>query len=174
MALKSDSPISDVIRKLPKNDIEQTPDQWEERTLHKLGETSGVWVSWARKKQVPKVPATMPATPVKPSSESLMRGLKIRMRNARYLESAEKEPGFSDTHKLEDMPLPDDYEAWQEYERLKAQYQQEAREYERQEKLALETFPNENRKVFSGLIDCISEASVQDLKRTAEGAKYFE
>ena len=52
-------------------------------------------------------------------------------------------------------------------------YQRDVRDYERREKLALETFPRENQKVFPGLISCISDVSVQDLKRTPEGAKLF-
>ena len=53
-------------------------------------------------------------------------------------------------------------------------YQREVRDCERQEKLVLETFPNENKKVFSALMNCISEASIQDLKRSPEGAKLFQ
>ena len=174
MALKSDSGSSDSFRKLSKNDIEQTPDQWEEKALHKMGESSGVWVSYVRNKQIPTVPIIAPRPPVKPSSETLMRALKGKMRKADYLEKAAKDPVFAESKTEEDLPLPGDYEAWEEYERLMAQYQQDSREYERQEKIALETFPNENRKVFSALIDCISEASVQDLKRSPEGSKYFK
>ena len=174
MALKSDSATPEILRRLAKNDIEQTPEQWEEKTLHKLGETSGVWVSYARRKIIPTVPTVTPQPPVKPSSEELMKALKSKMRQAQYRERAEKDPAFAESNSEADFPLPGDYEAWQEYERLKARYQQEARDYERQEKIALETFPNENRKVFSGLIDCISEASVQDLKRSKEGAQFFE
>ena len=139
-----------------------------------LGVTSGVWVSYARKRQIPTVPDSAPRPPVKPSSETLMRALKGKMRKAAYLEKVAENPAFAEATKEDDLPLPGDYEAWEEYERLRAQYQQDSREYERQEKIALETFPNENRKVFSGLIDCISEASVQDLKRSPEGAKAFE
>ena len=28
------------------NDIYQTTDQWKRKALHKIGETSGLWVSW--------------------------------------------------------------------------------------------------------------------------------
>ena len=87
---------------------------------------------------------------------------------------ASNDPKFAEEKKVEDVPLPDDIEVLEEYDRLKVKYLKEARDYERQEKMALETFPLENKKVFSRLIDCISEASVQDLKRTKEGAKYFE
>ena len=171
MALKDDP---DVFRKLSKNDIEQTPDQWEEKTLHKLGESSGLWVSWVRRRQMPKVPDEVPEPPVKPSSESLMSALKTRLRREKFIKRVETDIDFATEGKVDDIPLPDDYEAWQEYERMKTRHQLATREYERAEKLALETFPNENRKVFSALIDCISEASVQDLKRSKEGSKFYE
>ena len=88
--------------------------------------------------------------------------------------AASEDAKFAEEKKVEDIPLPNDIEVREEYEREKVRYQKAARNYERQGKLALETFPVENKKVFSRLIDCISEASVQDLKRTKEGAKYFE
>ena len=124
--------------------------------------------------QVPKVPEHAPEPPPKTSSETIMRSLKARMRQARYNEAAARDPKFAEEKNADDLPLPDDIEVWEEYERLKVKYQKEARDYERQEKMALETFPVVNKKVFSRLIDCISEASVQELKRTKEGAKYFE
>ena len=165
---------SEPFRKLSKNDILQTTDQWKEKTIHKLGEISGLWISWAKTNQVPTVPELAPEPPTKPSSESIMRSLKARMRQAKYNEAASRDPKFAEEKKPEDIPDPDDIEVWEEYERLKVRYQKEARDYERQEKMALETFPHENKKVFSRLIDCISEASVQELKRTKEGAKFFE
>ena len=173
--MKASSPTEpEPFRKLSKNDILQTTDQWKERTIHKLGEVSGLWISWAMTNQVPKVPEHVPEPPTKPSSEPIMRVLKARMRQARYNEAAAKDPKFAEEKTVDDVPLPDDIEVLEEYDRLKVKYQKEARDYERQEKMALETFPLENKKVFSRLIDCISEASVQDLKRTKEGAKYFE
>ena len=175
MALKSDT-SSESFRRLSKNDLFQTIDQWKERSLHKLGDTSGTWVSYAKQGKAPTVPLTAPYPPVKPSSPATMQALKAKIRLQRFLdmpEPPEAEEG-APPHTVQDLPFPDDYEVWEEYERLKTNYQKEAREYERLEKMALETFPNENRKVFSALIDCISEASVQDLKRSAEGAKCFK
>ena len=120
------------------------------------------------------MPTSPPDPPIKPSSEALMNALKGKLRKKIFAEKVAKDPALAESKTAEDLPMPGDYDAWQEYERSKARYQQECREYERQEKLAMETFPNENRKVFSGLIDCISEASVQDLKRSTEGAKCFK
>ena len=172
MSLNSDSSTPEPFRRLSKNDLYQTTDQWKERTFHKIGDTSGIWVAYAKQGRAPRVPARAPYPPVKPSSPGTMLVLQKKIRLQRFLETPEETRG-EDT-KVEDLPLPDDYEVWEEYERLKTEHQREAREYERLEKLALETFPNENRKVFSTLIDCISEASVQDLKRSAEGAKLFQ
>ena len=108
MALKDDS---ESFRKLSKNDIEQTPEQWEEKTLHKLGEASGLWVSWVRRKQTPTVPIEVPETPVKPSSESLMTALKARMRRERFIRRVETDIDFATEGKVDDIPIPDDYEA---------------------------------------------------------------
>ena len=47
------------------------------------------------------------------------------------------------------------------------------KEYEWQAKQAREVLPIENRKVFPALIECISDASVQELKRSAKGAALF-
>ena len=96
-----------------------------------------------------------------------MSSLKSRMRAAHRDAVAARPPQLAEEKTVEHFPLPDNYE------RLKVRYRQEAREFEGQEKLALETFPNENKKVFSALIDCMSEASVQYLKRSKDGAKYF-
>ena len=173
--MKASSPTEpEPFRKLSENDILQTTDQWKERTIHKLGEISGEWISWAMTNQVPTVPEHAPEPPTKPSSEPTMRTLKARMRQARYNEAASRDPKYAKEKKIDDVPVPDDIEVWEEYERLKVGYQKESRDYERQEKMALEIFPRENKKVFSRLIDCISEASVQYLKRTKEGAKFFE
>ena len=96
------------------------------------------------------------------------------MRSRNYHRAVAADPKVAEEKKEEDFPLPDDYDAWQEYEREKVRHQRETRDRERQEKLVLETFPNENKKVFSALMNCISEASVQDLKRSEKGAKCFQ
>ena len=175
MSLK-DSSASEPFRRLSKNDLYQTTDQWKERTFQKIGDTSGTWVAYAKQGDAPKVPTRAPYPPVKPSSPATMQALKAKIRPRRFLEGSELNETAQRVEgtNVEDLPLPDDYEAWEEYERLKAEYQREARDYERLEKMALETFPNENRKVFSSLIDCISDASVQDLKRSTEGGRLFQ
>ena len=159
-----------VFRKLTKNDIYQTTDQWRERTLHRLGEVSGRWTAWVERDNIPTIPFLRPEPPVKPSSEDLMRAIKAEMRQSRLEVAVRENPEA----KIDNIPNPSDLEVWREYKRLKAAYQDQLREFEWKEKLAREIYPDENRKVFSALIDCISESSVQDLKRSAEGAKLFD
>ena len=176
-------PVADrAFRRLSKNDIFQTVEQWRERTLQRLGEISGRWTAWVEKDNVPTPPLTRPRAPVKPSSESLMNPLKLMIRQRLFQELLASEAksaatagdGKAPERKIDDIPMPSDYDAWAEYEDLKSKFLCDSREHERKEKLALETFPDENRKVFSALIDCISEASVHDLKRTAEGGSAFD
>ena len=166
--------MSAPIRKLAKNDLGQTVDQWREKTLHALGSVSGKWTAYVEKNDIPKVPATRPRPPIKPTSEGLMNALKTRLRESRFEARRVLAPEGSTDLTIDTEPMPSDYEVWVDYEEQKGAYQAECREYERKEKLALESFPEENRKVFSALIDCISEASVQDMKSSAEGRKYFD
>ena len=173
-------PVPDrAFRRLSKNDIHQTTDQWRERTLQRLGDVSGRWTAWVEKDNVPAMPTSRPRPPVKPTSEALMLPLKQSIRARLFLELLAAQPKGDDGKPTESktidvIAMPSDYDAWVEYEELKSKYLADSREYERREKLALETFPDENRKVFSALIDCISEASVQDLKRTPDGARCFD
>ena len=167
------SPGSEPIRRLSKNDLYQTTDQWKKKVLQKLGETSGLWVSWVRTGAAPSPPTTRPRPVAKPNSEFLMNALKRRIREKDYQRAVAEKPELAEEKKVDDFPLPDDERAWEEYETLKFIYEEESRDYQRQEKLALETFPNENKKVFSSLIDCISEASVDELRRTKQGEALF-
>ena len=167
-------------RRLSKNDIYQTTEQWRERTIMRLGEVSGQWAAWVDVDQVPKVPSVRPEPPIKPSSEALMLHLKGELRaqrlrelNEKEAKAAEAEGKTSEPKTLDAIPMPGDYEIWSRYESAREQYQHDLEDYKRLRKEALETFPLENRKVFSTLIKCISDASVQDLKRTAEGADLF-
>ena len=180
--LKSNEPASPVttmlksnepLRKLSKNDIYQTTDQWKRKALHKIGETSGLWVSWARDGKAPSPPKERPRPPVKPSSEPLMNKLKNRLREKDYADAVALDPKVAEEKKSTDFPLPDDERAWEAYETSKFIYEEECREYQREEKLARETFPKENKKVFTALIDCISDASVEELRRSKEGEALF-
>ena len=102
-----------------------------------------------------------------------MKSFKERIRKQRFDKEVSVLPRDKPTPTLEDFPLPDSYEAWEVFEDMKFIHQQKVREYERQEKLALESFPKENKKVFPALLNCISDASIQDLRRSHEGAVYF-
>ena len=174
------SSSDETFRRLAKNDIYQTVEQWRERTIMRLGGVSGQWAAWVDTDQIPTAPAVRPQHPVKPNSEGVMTHLKNQLRARRLQELNEKEAkaredeGKAPEPKTIDViPLPGDYEIWAQYEAAKEQYEHDLEDYKRLRKEALETFPLENRKVFSTLIKCISDASVQDLKRSAEGAEYF-
>ena len=162
-------------RKLTKNDIHQTTDQWRERTLQRLGDVSGEWTAWAEKDNIPTLPERRPRPPVEPKTDELMKLLKERIQQ-RHLQELLNKPRPPDTPapKISDIPVPTTYDAWEEYEDAKFIYQREVKDYERREKLVMETFPKENKRVFPALISCISDTSVQDLKHSAEGSRLFD
>ena len=168
-------------RRLSKNDVYQTVAQWRERALQELGSISGQWTYFVERDSVPKLPEERPRAPVKPTTEALMLPLKQEIRQARLADMINAEARAAATEgrqpvaiALESVPLPSDYDAWSEYEYRRGRYEDAVKEYEWQVKQAREVFPIENRKVFPSLIECISDASVQDLKRTEEGAALFE
>ena len=172
-------PLSDPsFRKLSKNDVRQTVEQWKERTLLRLGDVSGQWASWAKKDSIPTLPPSRPIAPVNPTSEGLIASLKatVRQRRLKELILAQPKPaeGVEPTPiTIADVPEPNEHDAWHEYETQRAKYQNDLDDYQRSVKLAAETYPVENKKVFTTLIECISDSSVQDLKRTADGARFF-
>ena len=82
---------TEPFRRLSKNDIYQTTEQWRERTIMRLGEVSGQWAAWVDTDQVPSVPSVRPQPPIKPSSEALMLHLKNELRAQRLRELNERE-----------------------------------------------------------------------------------
>ena len=70
-------------RKLSKNDIHQTTDQWKERTLQRLGEVSGEWTAWVENDNIPTLPNIRPRPPIEPKSDDLMNTFKERIREQR-------------------------------------------------------------------------------------------
>ena len=156
-------------RKLFKNDVHQTTEQWRERTLQRLGTISGLWTAWVEKDKIPTSPGPRPRAPTKPSSDSLMALLKEQERQRLFNLRILAEPDLT----LDEVPLPNDLDIWNIYEDALAVYQDQLKAYEYQEKLVRETFPEENKKVFPALIQCISTASVQDLKRSDQGSSFF-
>ena len=156
-------------RKLFKNDVCQTTDQWRERTLQRLGEVSGQWTAWVEKDTIPVSPGPRPRPPVKPNTDTVMALLKEQERQSIFNQRQLTESTLT----IDNVPAPNDLEIWTLYEGMNATYREQLRVYEYQDKLAREVFPEENRKVFPSLIKCISTASVQDLKRFTLGEAYF-
>ena len=156
-------------RKLFKNDVCQTTDQWRERTLQRLGEVSGQWTAWVEKDTIPVSPGPRPRPPVKPNTDTVMALLKEQERQRIFNQRQLTESTLT----IDNVPAPNDLEIWTLYEGMNATYREQLRVYEYQDKLAREVFPEENRKVFPSLIKCISTASVQDLKRSTLGEAYF-
>ena len=166
-----------TFRKLSKNDLHQTTAQWRERTLQRLGEVSGEWTAWVEKDNIPTLPDRRPRPPVEPKSEELIKPIKDKIRIKRLEEAIEihmRSNSDKPVPTINDIPMPTNYDAWEEYEDLKFLHQRDVREYERREKLVLETFPRENKRVFPALLSCISEVSIQDLKRIPEGSMLFD
>ena len=135
-------------RRLSKNGIYQTTEQWRERTIMRLGEVSGQWAAWVDTDQVPSVPSVRPQPPINPSSEALMLHLKNELRAQRLRELNEREAKAKaaegkapEPKTLEGVPLPGDYEIWAQYKNAKDQYEHDLEDYKRLRKEALETFP---------------------------------
>ena len=156
-------------RKLCKDDIYQTTDQWKERALRRIGEVSGKWTAWVERDSIPTVPERRPIEPVKPTSEDLLTPIKERLRLVNLINRLKQDPNA----KIEDIPVPTNHECWVDYHERMGTYETEKTAYERKVKLATVTYPDENEKVFSTLLDCISEGSIQELKRIKEGETFF-
>ena len=156
-------------RKLCKDDIYQTTEQWKERALRRIGEVSGKWTAWVERDDIPTMPARRPIEPVKPTSEDLLLPIKERLRHTRLQVNLIQDPNA----KIEDIPMPTNHECWLDYHERMGIYETEKTAYERKVKLATVTYPDENEKVFSTLLDCISEGSIQELKRIKEGETFF-
>ena len=158
-----------LFRKLCKDDIYQTTEQWKERALRRIGEVSGKWTAWVERDNIPVMPVRRPIEPVKPTSEELLLPIKEHLRKLNFEIQKIANPKV----KLEEIPLPSAYDCWVDYHERMGMYETEKATYERQVKLATVTYPDENTKVFSTLLDCISEGSIQELKRIPEGEQYF-
>ena len=158
---KPDTPF----RKLCKDDIYQTTAQWKERALRRIGEVSGKWTAWVERDDIPKMPVKRPIEPVKPTFEDLLLPIKEHLRQVNLQVKLIENPGA----KIEDIPMPTNHECWVDYHERMGFYETDKASYERKVKLATVTYPDENEKVFSTLLDCISEGSIQELKRIPEG-----
>ena len=99
-------------RKLFKNDVYQTTDQWRERTLQKLGNVSGQWTAWVERDNIPTSPGPRPRAPTKPSSDTVMALLKEQEREKLFNTRKITEPDLT----LDKVKLPNDLEIWSMYE----------------------------------------------------------
>ena len=91
-----------AFRKLCKDDIYQTTEQWRERALRRLGEVSGKWATWAEQDSIPQMPARRPIEPVKPSTEELLLPIKQHLQRVHLEVQRLTNPNA----KLEDIPMP--------------------------------------------------------------------
>ena len=119
-----------TFRKLSKNHVYQTTDQWKERTLQRLGETSGQRTAWVEEDDIPTVPMERPRAPDKPTTEALALPLKQTIPERRLLqlqeEEAKRKPTEGKTQEpktIEAIPIPTDCEALSEYEELNGRYE---------------------------------------------------
>ena len=142
-------------RKLCKDDIYQTTEQWKERALRRIGEVSGKWTAWVERDDIPTMPARRPIEPVKPTSEDLLLPIKERLRHTRLQVNLIQDPNA----KIEDIPMPTNHECWLDYHERMGIYETEKTAYERKVKLATVTYPDENEKVFSALLVMKTEPS---------------
>ena len=97
-------------RKLSKNDLGQTVDQWRERVLHTLGSLSGKWTAWVERDDIPKVPTTRPKPPIKPTSEGLMNTLKEKLQRERFEARKTLDPEGTKDSTIDQEPIPSDYD----------------------------------------------------------------
>ena len=118
---------------------------------------------------IPTMPPRRPIEPIKPTSEDLLLPIKERLRQTRLQVNLIQDPNAT----IEDIAMPTNHECWLDYHERMGIYETEKTAYERKVKLATVTYPDENEKVFSTLLDCISEGSIQELKRLKEGESFF-
>ena len=167
--MSTTSSQASTFRKLCKDDIYQTTEQWRERALRRIGEVSGKWASWVEKDNIPQLPARRPIEPVKPTSEELLLPIKEHLRRINFEIRRIDQPAVT----IEEIPMPSAHDCWVDYHERMSFYETDKSEYERKVKLATVTYPDENAKVFSTLLDCISEGSIQEHKRIPEGEVFF-
>ena len=157
----SSGPLPPGFRRLQRNDTEQTPDQWKQNLLKETGSLASFWTACVLAGKAPSLDGARPREPLKPSEPSIMeeRKREIRTALAMQLQVAEE-------------AIPETYPSlvWERYAIEKSAYEDRLELYKIRFKEVNETFPHENRKVFQMLEKAMSDASVEDLKRTTEGS----
>ena len=152
-------------RRLQRNDTEQTNDQWKLNLLRETGAIAPIWTSYAKSNKIPAVSTTRPREPLKPSDPEIMASMKMDYRVANSI--ALKTP-------LEETPEVSAMVIWDQYQSEKAYYENKLALFQREDKEVNELFPQENRKVFAMVERAMSDASIEDVKRTPAGATAYE
>ena len=161
----SSGPLPHGFRRLQRNDTGQTNDQWRLNLLRETGSVAPLWTACARTGEAPTLSTARPHEPLKPLDPEIMEELKAEYRVALALRA---------NTPIESVPPVSSRIIWERYAIEKAAYEDKSEAYKVKFKEVNETFPHENRKVFAMLEKSMSEASVEDVKRTPEGARAYE
>ena len=160
----SSGPLPPGFRRLQRNDTLQTNDQWKQNLLRETGSLAPLWTACAIAGKAPALDTSRPREPLKPSEPSIMEERKREYRTALALHLGVPE---------EDVPETSPTLVWEKYYIERSAHEDMHEMYKIRFKEVNETFPQENRKVFQMVEKAISEASVDDIKRTEEGAKAY-
>ena len=158
-------PLPPTFRRLVRNDTHQTNDQWKQNLLRETGATAPLWTACALAGAAPTVDIPRPLEPLKPSDPGIMAELK-----GEYRQALSVQMGIP----IAEVPEVSSSTIWERYAIEKGAYDDKHELYKIRFKEVNETFPLENRKVFALVEKSISEASVDDIKRTPDGLKAYE
>ena len=161
----SSGPLPPGFRRLQRNDTVQTNDQWKQNLLRETGSLAPLWTACVLAGQPPVLDFPRPREPLKPSEPSIMAERRQERRAALALQT---------NTPIDAVPEVSPTTIWQLYADEKAAYEDRQEFYKIKFKEVNETFPQENRKVFQMVEKAMSEASVEDVKRTEEGAKAYD
>ena len=161
----SSGPLPPGFRRLQRNDTVQTNDQWRQNLLRETGSLAPLWTACVLAGKAPVLDFPRPREPLKPSEPSIMEGRRAEHRAA--LARQRNVP-------IDEVPEVSPATIWELYADEKADYEDRQELYKIRFKEVNETFPQENRKVFQLVEKAMTEASVEDVKRTEEGAKAYD
>ena len=158
-------PLPAGFKRLERNDTEQTNDQWKANLLKETGAVAPLWTAFARGNKRPVMTITRPHEPLKPSDPDIMAAMKEEYRSAIALQQ-----GID----VAAVPTVSSLVVWKHYQAEKESYDDALEKFKIQFKEIHETFPHENRKVFSMVEKAMSEASVEDVKMAPRGTAAHE
>ena len=158
-------PLPAGFRRLQRNDTEQTNDQWKLNLLRETGSIAPLWTAYARANKEPKMETTRPREPLKPNDPDIMAALKLEYRNAIALQTEVARETVPDVSSLV---------IWEHYQIEKDNFDDLSEKFKIKFKEIHETFPQENRKVFSLVEKAMSDAAVEDVKRSPAGGAAYE